>query len=166
MATSWGLCNYSHGHERRTIPAWPPRLDTKARTATPRAPLAALQNSTCRCASSPQRETKTLIVNGRGNEVSEGGLAIFVGMEARLGERLWVEFTPPYSSEPLRVPLWCAIVRVIATDRVRRGESGRERESSAPARTPALCLAAHDLAGVWLCRTRQRSGALRLNRLH
>jgi hypothetical protein len=55
-----------------------------------------------------QRESKTLIVNGRGNEVSEGGLAIFVGMEARLGERLWVEFTPPYSSEPLRVP---AVVR-------------------------------------------------------
>jgi hypothetical protein len=55
-----------------------------------------------------QRESKTLIVNGRGNEVSEGGLAIFVGMEARLTERLWVEFTPPYSSEPLRVP---AVVR-------------------------------------------------------
>ena len=54
------------------------------------------------------REGKTLIVNGRGNEVSEGGLAIFVGMEARLTERLWVEFTPPYSSEPLRVP---AVVR-------------------------------------------------------
>jgi len=54
------------------------------------------------------RDSKTLIVNGRGNEVSEGGMAIFVGMEAKLGERLWVEFTPPYSSEPLRVP---ALVR-------------------------------------------------------
>jgi PilZ domain len=55
-----------------------------------------------------QRDSKTLIVHGRGNEVSEGGLAIFVGMEAKLTERLWVEFTPPYSSEPLRVP---AVVR-------------------------------------------------------
>jgi len=55
-----------------------------------------------------QRESKTLIVDGRGNEVSEGGLAIFVGMEAKLGERRWVEFTPPYSSDPLRVP---AVVR-------------------------------------------------------
>ena len=30
-------------------------------------------------------------------------LAIFAGIEVRLGEEIGVEFTPPYSSEPLRV---------------------------------------------------------------
>src|SRR3982751_6566717 len=54
------------------------------------------------------RESKTLIVNGRGNEVSEGGLAIFVGRKPGFRERLGVESPPPYSSEPLRVP---AVVR-------------------------------------------------------
>jgi len=49
------------------------------------------------------RENKVIIVSGRGNEVSEGGLAIFAGVEVKLGEELSVEFTPPYSSEPLRV---------------------------------------------------------------
>ena len=87
MATQIGhQSTHSFAAERR----WPRfRLDVRVRVVA-------------------QRETKPLIVNGRGNEVSEGGLAIFVGMEARLGERLWVEFTPPYSSEPLRVP---AVVR-------------------------------------------------------
>jgi PilZ domain len=49
------------------------------------------------------RQDKTTIVSGRGNEVSEGGLAIFAGLELRIGEEIWVEFTPPYSSQPLRV---------------------------------------------------------------
>jgi len=49
------------------------------------------------------RDNKATIVSGRGNEVSEGGLAIFAGLEVRLGEEIGVEFTPPYSSEPLRV---------------------------------------------------------------
>jgi len=50
-----------------------------------------------------QRDNKATIVSGRGNEVSEGGLAVFAGIELRLGEVIGVEFTPPYSSEPLRV---------------------------------------------------------------
>lgn len=49
------------------------------------------------------RDNKANIVSGRGNEVSEGGLAVFAGIELRPGEQIWVEFTPPYSSEPLRV---------------------------------------------------------------
>lgn len=49
------------------------------------------------------RDNKANIVSGRGNEVSEGGLAVFAGLELRPGEQIWVEFTPPYSSEPLRV---------------------------------------------------------------
>jgi hypothetical protein len=49
------------------------------------------------------RDNKANIVSGRGNEVSEGGMAIFAGVEIRPGEQIWVEFTPPYSSEPLRV---------------------------------------------------------------
>lgn len=47
---------------------------------------------------------KTTIVNGRGTELNEGGMAVFAGVEARLGEELFVEFTPPYGNGiPLRV---------------------------------------------------------------
>ena len=55
----------------------------------------------------PQKH-KTTIVSGRGTEISEGGLAIFAGTELHLGDHINVEFTPPYSGKPLRVP---AIVR-------------------------------------------------------
>ena len=51
---------------------------------------------------------KTTIVSGRGTEISEGGLAVFAGTELKLGEAIFVEFTPPYSGKPLRV---AAIVR-------------------------------------------------------
>jgi hypothetical protein len=48
--------------------------------------------------------SKTTIVNGRGNELNEGGMAVFAGVEARLGDELWVEFTPPYGAGmPIRV---------------------------------------------------------------
>lgn len=49
------------------------------------------------------RSDKTQIVSGRGNEVSEGGLAVSAGIELRIGDEMWVEFTPPYSGEPIRV---------------------------------------------------------------
>jgi len=51
---------------------------------------------------------KTLIVNGRGSDISEGGLLIFAGVELKEGDEIFVEFTPPYSGEPIRVR---AIVR-------------------------------------------------------
>ena len=55
---------------------------------------------------------KTKIVSARGNDVSENGLAVFAGLEMNVGDNLFIEFTPPYSSKPVRVP---------ATVRNRRG---------------------------------------------
>ena len=46
---------------------------------------------------------KTLITQGRGNELNEGGMAVFAGAELRLREEIAVEFTPPYSNQPIRV---------------------------------------------------------------
>jgi len=46
---------------------------------------------------------KTSIVQARGNELNEGGLAIFAGTELHEGEEIAVEFTPPYSGTPIRV---------------------------------------------------------------
>lgn len=46
---------------------------------------------------------KTTIVNGRGSDISEGGLLIFAGVELKEGEEIFIEFTPPYSGEPIRV---------------------------------------------------------------
>jgi hypothetical protein len=55
---------------------------------------------------------KTKIVEARGNDVSDNGLAVFAGVELREGDNVFIEFTPPYSSKPVRVP---------ATVRNRRG---------------------------------------------
>ncbi len=49
------------------------------------------------------RPGKTMIVEGRGNELNEGGMAIFAGSEIALDERVAVEFTPPYTGQPIRV---------------------------------------------------------------
>jgi hypothetical protein len=49
------------------------------------------------------QKDKTNIVSGRGTEISEGGLAVFAGTELRVGDPMFVEFTPPYSGKPLRV---------------------------------------------------------------
>jgi PilZ domain len=45
----------------------------------------------------------TKLVDGRGTEVSEGGMAIFAGLELKVGDVVEVEFTPPYSGQPIRV---------------------------------------------------------------
>ncbi|HLH06282.1 MAG TPA: PilZ domain-containing protein [Terriglobales bacterium] len=45
---------------------------------------------------------KTKIVDARGNELNEGGLCIAAGVELQIGDRVDVEFTPPYSGEPVR----------------------------------------------------------------
>jgi hypothetical protein len=50
------------------------------------------------------REDRTRITEGRVNDVSEGGMLIFAGVELRGGEKLAVEFTLPYSSTPVRAP--------------------------------------------------------------
>ena len=47
----------------------------------------------------PHKE-KTIIRSGRGTDVSEGGMAVFVGAELRIKDEIFVEFTPPSSSDP------------------------------------------------------------------
>ena len=46
---------------------------------------------------------RTLIRDGRGMEMSEGGMCLLLGVELGLGEEIEVEFTPPYSGKPIRV---------------------------------------------------------------
>ena len=46
---------------------------------------------------------KSVIVQGRGNELNEGGMALFAGVELGENEQVAVEFTPPYSGNPIRV---------------------------------------------------------------
>lgn len=50
------------------------------------------------------RDEGTRIADGRANDISEGGMLIFAGIELRAEDRVVVEFTPPYSSNPLRAP--------------------------------------------------------------
>ena len=50
------------------------------------------------------RDDGTRIADGRANDISEGGMLIFAGIELRGEDRVTVEFTPPYSSAPLRAP--------------------------------------------------------------
>ena len=53
------------------------------------------------------RPGKTVIVSGRGRDISEGGMLVFAGVELRTGDIAEIEFTPPFG-DPLRVT---AIVR-------------------------------------------------------
>ncbi|HLM79600.1 MAG TPA: PilZ domain-containing protein [Terriglobales bacterium] len=46
---------------------------------------------------------RTLIRDGRGTEMSEGGMCLMMGAELGLGDEIEVEFTPPYSGKPIRV---------------------------------------------------------------
>ena len=50
------------------------------------------------------RDDGTRIADARANDISEGGMLIFAGIELRNEDRVTVEFTPPYSSGPLRAP--------------------------------------------------------------
>ena len=45
----------------------------------------------------------TKFYGGRGNELSEGGMAVAAGAELRPGREVAIEFTPPYTSVPIRV---------------------------------------------------------------
>jgi PilZ domain len=49
-----------------------------------------------------QREEKTRITEGRANDMSDGGLLIFAGIELKVHDEVSVEFTPPFSSGPVR----------------------------------------------------------------
>jgi PilZ domain len=49
------------------------------------------------------RDEGTRIADGRANDISEGGMLIFAGIELRGDDKVQIEFTPPYSSNPVRV---------------------------------------------------------------
>jgi PilZ domain-containing protein len=49
-------------------------------------------------------QDKTRIRDGRGTELGDFGMCVLVGMELKLGGEVEIEFTLPYSSEPIRVP--------------------------------------------------------------
>ena len=44
-----------------------------------------------------------IIVPGRGNELNEGGMEVFGGLELAIDEKVTIEFTPPYTGRPIRV---------------------------------------------------------------
>ncbi len=46
---------------------------------------------------------KRLVLHGRGNDISENGMALFVAHDLEVGTRADAEFTLPYSQLPLRV---------------------------------------------------------------
>lgn len=48
------------------------------------------------------KEDKVKLVHGRGNELNEGGLTVFAGIELTVGEEIAVEYTPAYSGTPIR----------------------------------------------------------------
>jgi hypothetical protein len=50
-----------------------------------------------------QAQAKVAIFDGRGNSLSLGGMAMYAGTELKMGDQVAVEFTPPYSSPPVRV---------------------------------------------------------------
>src|SRR6476660_5690617 len=43
----------------------------------------------------------TKIMSGRGNDMSEGGVLVFAGIELKTGDEVAIEFTPPFSN-PVR----------------------------------------------------------------
>jgi hypothetical protein len=49
------------------------------------------------------RAMKASIFDGRGTSLSEGGMALFAGAELNPGDQVAVEFTPPFSTPPIRV---------------------------------------------------------------
>ena len=49
------------------------------------------------------KDDRILIVQGRGNDLNEGGMAVFGGLELRVDEVVAIEFTPPYTGQPIRV---------------------------------------------------------------
>jgi hypothetical protein len=50
-----------------------------------------------------QKEDAVLIRDGRGTELSELGMCVWAPVELKIEEELGIEFTIPFSGEPLRV---------------------------------------------------------------
>jgi hypothetical protein len=47
---------------------------------------------------------RTFLVEGCGNNLSEGGMLVFAGLQLPVGREVEVEFQLPQSEEPLRLP--------------------------------------------------------------
>jgi hypothetical protein len=48
------------------------------------------------------KDGTTKIMAGRGNDMSEGGVLVFAGMELKTGDEVLIEFTPPFAAGPVR----------------------------------------------------------------
>src|ERR1041385_661003 len=48
------------------------------------------------------KDGTTKITAGRGNDMSEGGVLVFAGLELKTGDEVSIEFTPPFSAGPDR----------------------------------------------------------------
>src|SRR5262249_25107324 len=48
------------------------------------------------------RDENIRISDGRASDISEGGMLIFAGIELRTGDKVAIEFTPPFSHTPVR----------------------------------------------------------------
>jgi len=44
------------------------------------------------------------ILDGRGMEMSEGGVCLLIDVDLGPGDEIELEFTPPYSGKPIRIP--------------------------------------------------------------
>jgi hypothetical protein len=71
-------------------------------------------------------------VSVRGTELNEGGIAICTPTELKIGDRLQLEFTPPYSGLPITLP---AVVRNNSDNRY-----GLEFTGSNPAEQQEIAL--------------------------
>lgn len=49
------------------------------------------------------KQDTALIREGRGTELSERGMCVMAGLELSIGKEVEIEFTLPYSGEPIRV---------------------------------------------------------------
>jgi hypothetical protein len=48
-----------------------------------------------------RRLGKVIVVEGRGSELNCGGMKVFLPADLLIGDQVAVEFTPPYSSQPV-----------------------------------------------------------------
>jgi PilZ domain len=86
-----------------------------------------------------RRPDRTLTLDGRGVEISEGGVCLLIDIELGLGDEIELEFTPPYSGKPIRVrSLVCNRnenrygVQFVAEDEKERSEVARLRQMLNP----------------------------------
>src|ERR1035441_5926725 len=97
------------------------------------------------------------ILDGRGMEMSEGGICLLMDAELGLGDKIELEFTPPYSGKPIRVRSEVCNrtenhhgVKFIPEGKEERSEVARLRQMLNPFEeaTPAAQLAVNRKSGI------------------